>query len=385
MTVTRTARKAKKAELADACRRGLGRRENTGEFNGKSYTRAMSVAKVQSPAGRTSNKSTVPRGYTLAHFSDPHLSSPAGVGIRELLNKRFFGFLSWLKWRRAEHRREVLDALLRDLARVRPDHTVITGDLTHLGLPGEFEQARRWLYTVGRPEEVTVIPGNHETYVRAAPEKSLLLWQPYMSSDKPAPASAGSDAWEPLFPSLRVRGPLALIGLSSARPSGLFLATGSVGQAQRDALEQVLGETARRGLVRVLLLHHPLLDGTVRWRKRLTDAGSLRTLLQHRGVELVLHGHGHRAAMGTLETRDGTAPVIGVPSASTISAKVGRRAQYYVYRFIRDGGDWLLRVNVRGYAHERDSFLSEGERTLARFSHLPPATACELPASTASR
>ncbi len=333
----------------------------------------MTVAKAQLPAGGAANQPRERRGYTLAHFSDPHLSSPAGVGIRELLNKRFFGYLSWLKRRRAEHRREVLDALLRDLAQVQPDHTVITGDLTHLGLPGEFEQARRWLHTVGRPEEVTVIPGNHETYVRAAPEKTLLLWQPYMSSDEPGPAGATPDVREPVFPSLRVRGPLALIGLSSARPSGLFLATGSVGQAQRDALEQLLGATARRGLVRVLLVHHPLLAGTVRRRKRLTDSGSLRTLLQRHGVELVLHGHGHRAAMGALETRDGTAPVIGVPSASTNSARPGRRAQYYVYRFTRDGDDWLLRVSVRGYDHDRESFVSEGERMLARICRSDPA------------
>ncbi len=324
----------------------------------------MSAAKSPTSVGHIANELYEQRGYTLAHFSDPHLSTPAGASPRELLNKRFFGYLSWLKRRRREHRREVLDALLRDLLRVRPDHTVITGDLTHLGLPGEFEQARRWLQTVGPPEEVTVIPGNHETYVRAALDSTLLRWQPYMRSDRAGPDSSLTDFREPMFPSLRVRGPLALIGLSSARPSGLFLATGKVGRMQRDALSRVLDGTARQGLIRVLLVHHPPLPGTVGWRKRLTDSQSLLALLRQHGVELVLHGHGHRAAQGALETRYGVAPVIGVPSASAISARVGRRAQYCVYRFNRTTPGWRLTVNVRGYIHDRDSYVSEGEQTL---------------------
>ncbi len=337
---------------------------NAGKFKVISYTNNMTAAKSPASAGQVANELCEQRGYTLAHFSDPHLSTPAGAGPGELLNKRFFGYLSWLKRRRREHRREVLDALLRDLLQVRPDHTVITGDLTHLGLPGEFEQARRWLQTVGRPEEVTVIPGNHETYVRAAPDSTLLRWQPYMRSDPSGSDSSVSELQEPMFPSLRVRGPLALIGLSSARPSGLFLATGTVGRLQRDALSRVLDGTARQGLIRVLLVHHPPLPGTVGWRKRLTDSRSLLALLRHHGVELVLHGHGHRAAQGALETRYGAAPVIGVPSASTISARAGRRAQYYVYRFNRTTQGWQLTVNVRGYVNGRDSYVSEGEQTL---------------------
>ncbi len=300
----------------------------------------------------------------MAHFSDPHLSSPARASMGELLNKRFFGYLSWLSRRRAEHRREVLDALLRDLAQLRPHHTVITGDLTHLGLPSEFEQARQWLQTVGEPQDVTVVPGNHEAYVHTAPEETLGLWQPYLSSDEARDVETVRSGGRLQFPSLRIRGPLALIGLSSARPSGLFLATGRVGWAQRDALSQMLDATGRRKLVRVLLMHHPPLANTVGWRKRLVDSRSLRAILSRHGVELVLHGHGHRAAQGTLQTATGTAPVLGVPSASTVSVMAGRRAQYYVYRFADEGDTRLLTVSVRGYAHDRNGFAAEGERTL---------------------
>ncbi len=50
---------------------------------------------------------------------------------------------------------------------------------------------------------------------------------------------------------------VALIGLSSGVPMPLFVASGYLGAAQLDAAEILLAETARQGLVRVVMLHHP--------------------------------------------------------------------------------------------------------------------------------
>src|SRR3546814_1538287 len=46
--------------------------------------------------------------FKLAHISDPHLGPLPPVRVAELLNKRFFGWLSWVRRRRALHRPEVL-------------------------------------------------------------------------------------------------------------------------------------------------------------------------------------------------------------------------------------------------------------------------------------
>ena len=294
---------------------------------------------------------------TFAQLSDPHLSSLQGVRWRDLANKRVLGYLSWRRRRRAEHSGEVLEALQRDLAQTRPEHLVITGDLTHIGLPDEFRQARRWLETLGGPHEVTVVPGNHDAYIHAPWKHSFSHWQPYMASD-------GEDDPDPahLFPSLRVRGPVAFIGLSSARPSGPFFATGSLGPDQLGKLAQLLDETGRRGLFRVVLIHHPPVPGEEKWRKRLKDAQALCDVIGEHGAELVLHGHRHRASESGIEIPGQKVPVFGIPSASSLGHKPGRMAQYYLYRLQPAGDQWKLDISVRGYSPRRHAFAQVHDR-----------------------
>lgn len=299
-----------------------------------------------------------------AHLSDPHLSSLEHVRIRDLLNKRALGYLSWKRHRRREHLSEVLAALVCDLNLTRPDHVVVTGDLTHLGLPSEFRQVRQWLDTVGTPKNVTVVPGNHDAYVHTPWVRTFALWAPYMNSDIAPFSHPPSERTQTTFPSLRIRGPVAFIGLSTARPSAPFFATGSLGRKQLEDLGALLAETGRKALFRTVLIHHPPTSGTMSWRKRLTDRHALRSILAKHGVELVLHGHSHRSSLSQIDTRGGHTPVIGVPSASAIGLQSGRRAQYHIYQVTKHTESWNLRVDVRGYFPEDERFVSEAENEL---------------------
>src|SRR5580693_4197362 len=87
--------------------------------------------------------------FTLAHFSDPHLPPLPKPRLSELAGKRVLGYLNWTRNRHKYYRREVLDALVRDLQAERPDHIAVTGDLVNLALPAEFAPARAWLRSVG--------------------------------------------------------------------------------------------------------------------------------------------------------------------------------------------------------------------------------------------
>lgn len=296
--------------------------------------------------------------FVLAHVSDLHLSSLKGISPGSLLDKRFFGYLSWRLRRRHEHRSEVLDALRADLQAQHLDHIAVTGDLTHLGLPREFREAATWLARLGAPQAITLVPGNHDAYVSEPWSETFARWSAYMAGDG-ADETTGSDD---MFPSLRIRRHVALIGLSTAAPSAPLLATGSLGEHQLRRLDRLLEQTAGSGLFRIVLLHHPPAAHTVRWRKSLIDGAALREVLARRGAELVLHGHAHFSAATHLDAPQGQILAIGVPSASAIGGKAGHGAQYHIYRIRRGDDGWRLSISVRAYAPDRRRFVPEAER-----------------------
>jgi 3',5'-cyclic AMP phosphodiesterase CpdA len=273
------------------------------------------------------------------HLSDPHLSSLQGVAATDLLSKRLLGYLSWRRRRRHEHRREILDALTADFADEQPCPVVVTGDLTHIGLESEFRAAAAWLASLGPPERIALVPGNHDATVSA----SLPLQRRYLAA-----YLAGDEASTP-GPTLRVRGELALIGLDSAIATAPGLATGRVDDAQLAPLPSLLADCRAHGLFRVVYLHHCPLAGVDRHRKRLVNAAAVADAIAAGGAELVLHGHGHRDQRHSLDTGDGPAPVLAAPSASARGARGHPPAAYHRLSIDRRDGGWSLVISTRGF------------------------------------
>jgi 3',5'-cyclic AMP phosphodiesterase CpdA len=277
--------------------------------------------------------------FTLAHLSDPHLPPLPAARLRDLAGKRAFGYLNWTRNRHKYHRREVLDALVSDLQGQMPDHVAITGDLVNLALEAEFPPSRAWLESVGAPDRITVIPGNHDAYVRVTQHRFAEAWGSYLDGD----AAQGGGP----FPSLRRRGPLALISVSSAVPTPPLMATGWLGRAQLHELERMLVGLSAEDAFRVLLIHHPLRSNSR--MKRLTDSHLLLALLKQHGVELVLHGHDHVHSTIWVEGPKGTIPAIGVPSASAVAHGRYPGAAYNLFSIERDGAAWRVEQTVRGF------------------------------------
>ncbi len=294
--------------------------------------------------------------FTFAHLSDPHFTSLHDVSWKSLLNKRAMGYLSWYLHRQSEHRPEVLDSLVHDLAQRKPDHVVITGDLTHLGLPEEFHQARLWLDSLQKLADVTVIPGNHEAYISTSFESTLQQWEPYLISQPPLGNGQTTTSPSQIFPSLRIHGPIAFIGLSSACPTPPFFATGAIDEAQLETLSDLLRSSRIQELFRVLLVHHPPIPQSVRWRKRLTNAKRLAQLLFHHPVDLILHGHTHRSSLHDLPTTMGSTPIIGVPSASAIGTNPGQEAQYCLFEAQGEPGDYRISASVHAFSSKTHQF-----------------------------
>jgi 3',5'-cyclic AMP phosphodiesterase CpdA len=276
--------------------------------------------------------------FTLAHLSDPHLPPLPAPRLRDLFGKRVFGYLNWTRNRQKFHRRDVLDGLVSDMRAQAPDHIAVTGDLVNLALEAEFAPARTWLESVGIPDRVTVIPGNHDAYVRATRHCFAQAWGRYLDGDE----AAGGGT----FPSLRRRGPLALISVSSAVPTPPLMATGWLGRSQLDALERILARLSAEQAFRVLLIHHPLRSDSR--TKRLTDSSQLLALLRQYGVELVLHGHDHVHSTLWIDGPKRSIPAIGVPSASALAHGRYPAAAYNLFSIERDGAAWRCEQSVRG-------------------------------------
>ncbi len=284
--------------------------------------------------------------FVLAHLSDAHLSPAPFPSLAELRLKRFMGFVNWKRSRQRTNDMAMLGRLVADMLAHRPDHIAMTGDIVNLALEIEFRRAVEWLKTLGRPEQVSFTPGNHDAYVRQAMPFLNASFAPWTRGDG---ASKGGS-----FPYLRVRGGIALIGLSSGVPTAPVVASGRLGRTQLAAFARILKETGERGLARVVLIHHPpLTGGPAPLLRGLTDARGFEEVISECGAEAILHGHSHRRMTQHFpspksKTEGGKVPVIGVSSCSAAVGDANHRAAYYLIRFEQVGAVWKVSARSRG-------------------------------------
>jgi 3',5'-cyclic AMP phosphodiesterase CpdA len=281
--------------------------------------------------------------FRLAHLSDIHLGPLPEVTYRDLASKRITGYINWQRSRRKLMHEGVLGVIVDAVRAERPDHIVITGDLVNLALDAEIEIARQWLEEFGTPDQVTVVPGNHDAYVPGALDKVCRAWGPWM---------AGDDATGPVsrdsFPFCRVRGPVALLGVSSARASAPFMASGFFRERQAEILGRLLDAADRRGLFRAVLIHHPPVRGAAPTHKRLFGIGLFQKLMRRHGAELVLHGHTHEPTHFHIPGRHGDVAVIGVSAATQGLEGHRHPAQFNLFEIGGSHGCWSVRLTRFG-------------------------------------
>ncbi len=283
--------------------------------------------------------------FALAHLSDPHLSPMPRPKLRDLMGKRAVGYFNWRSNRGAHHSPDFLSTLVADMKARGFDHLAVTGDLVNLGLPDEYGLARRFLESLGSGDRVSMVPGNHDAYVRGTALLHIDMWKEYIAGDEAAAKANLSGA---AFPYLRRRGDIAIIGLSTAIPTAPFLATGKLGKAQLREFERLLKLTKEEGRFRTVLIHHPPV-GRHSPHEVLTDARDFRAIVAREGAELVLHGHKHKAMMQKIATPDGAVNVIGVPSSSNPGASPERGGAYNLYRIGGKPGAWTCDMESYGF------------------------------------
>jgi 3',5'-cyclic AMP phosphodiesterase CpdA len=300
---------------------------------------------------------TLTMSFTIAHITDPHLSPAPMPGFSDLRLKRVMGFINWKRGRERLNDMGMLKRLVDDLRAQRPDHVAVTGDLVNIGMAAEFQRAALWMETLGEPADVSFVPGNHDAYVRASMPVLESTFAPWARSD-------GAQGNKATYPYLRVRGEIAIIGLSSAVPTAPLMATGRLGKKQVEAFAELLRQTGAKALARVVLIHHPPLTGAPPLRG-LSDAVAFERVVRDFGAEAILHGHIHRQAVRSLPSRaartvTGAVPVLSAPSAAAAASHPRYRAAYHLVRLDRDGERWRVGARARGL-HMESAAIVERE------------------------
>ena len=284
----------------------------------------------------------------IAHFSDTHVLAIGNASLNQFLNKRITGAVNLILNRSRHYRTEVFEAVLDAISAEKADHVVCTGDLVNLALKAEFEKVRELLGKHFAPGELTIVPGNHDYYVKEAMELAHFeeMFRDYLPQPK------GN---EDIYPFVRHLDSVAIIGLCSAVEQPFFYAGGRIGASQLEAMESLHRDPAVRDKFKIVLVHHPLVPDPERrleFTRRLEDANAFIEMLwtlEDDAPDMVLNGHNHRYRRCYLP---GTS-VINVQAASASRFGGKHPAEYNMYE-IDDG--ILQTIKRRIYDPDTNAF-----------------------------
>jgi 3',5'-cyclic AMP phosphodiesterase CpdA len=280
----------------------------------------------------------------LAHISDLHILDLTGVSAWQFVGKRVTGLVNLWGPRRNAHpvaRAEALVATLAGmLADGQIDHVLCTGDLTNLSLEAEFKKAREVLEPIAQWENLSIIPGNHDVYTRDAERDARferwfgdLMWKD----------EAPSYPWRK-----SVKG-IDVFGLCSVLPTPPLWAHGRLDEEQLLRLEHAIDRS--EAPFKIGMMHHNLHP---RGRRKdamhgLQDREKTLDRLASSGLNLLLHGHTHRAHRFVHEPLT----IIGSGSSTTDTEDTDRTSRFNVYTI---DGDQLTDTTVHAWDSSRGVF-----------------------------
>jgi len=282
----------------------------------------------------------------VAHCSDLHLLSHDGARWLDLANKRWIGAMNLLSTRSRHYHVDAFDHMIDDMNAEGIEHVLCTGDVTNLALEQEFKFARgKFDRLAGGPDHVTVIPGNHDAYVAEGIAHFATVFDEYHRADTDWQwTDADRDVDDPdddlRWPIVRVRGELALIGVSTSRATPWFTAYGRVGAGQLARLRKALTDPRLANKARLVAIHHPPAGKRAANKIRgLRDHVSFAQVISEAGADLIVHGHEHQDLTEQLLGPAGPIPVRGVASGTYHHNKPDRISRYRVFEI--SGGKFV--------------------------------------------
>jgi 3',5'-cyclic AMP phosphodiesterase CpdA len=207
----------------------------------------------------------------------------------------------------------LIEDLLGEIDKNKPDLVVISGDFTQRALHSEFREARDFIRRIAAP--VFTIPGNHDIPRYNMTERFCNPFGRYRTYINPQTDLVLN------------MDDLTIVGLNTARP---FVphwnwAHGMVGKRQIDFAGQNFSASAP-GKCKILVCHHPLMAAsgapidTIVWR-----APETIDMLLDCHVDMVLTGHIHHASV-TIANDD---QLVSVGAGTATSTRLREQANGY--------------------------------------------------------
>ena len=263
----------------------------------------------------------------LMHISDLHFHRlPRQPG--RYLSKRALGAFNLVMQRRRLFPLERAQRLVERLLALEWQHLLITGDLTQLGTPEEFALAREVLAPLlaRGTERVTVIPGNHDRYVREPPGAGAF---------EAAFGEFATDGW---LRTRRLSERWWLAAWDSARPAPWYSAAGRVHPETLIATEAWLASLPFGARV-IVANHYPAFFPRPHRYLPSHDLSNNRAVtkwLLRQPVRLYLHGHIHHNWVHTVTGDHGELTLVNSAS-STQRPRTGDASAFH--RIVLDGGE----------------------------------------------
>jgi 3',5'-cyclic AMP phosphodiesterase CpdA len=221
-------------------------------------------------------------------------------------------------------RRRKLAHALSAARRVGAHHVVISGDLTEIGTPGEFECLAESLHDSGiSPDRITLVPGNHDLYTDPNAWRAAL--------DGPLAAFRSTSASVPGH--IVECGDARILPLDVAYHQPITRSSGRMPDRALDIIQRRATDVALSDRPLIIVQHHPPFvrpTKALHWIDGLIGAARMMTLLEAFRHVWVLHGHLHHIVNRALSC--GVNRILG--ATAVVDDKDAPRVRIYD---VRDG------------------------------------------------
>lgn len=241
----------------------------------------------------------------ILHISDLHF--PKKLSLFSLRGKAIVGYLSYRLRRKSKHPLVLISAMVEAISKLEYDALIISGDLTNVSHPGEFQNAKEILSPL-LTDKTFLIPGNHDRYHKLAVGPNPLFEKTFSE-------------WmgKSLDPNLYIRskkiGGKLFIGWDSNYAIPRITANGFVSPEIIDKTLSLVTEPY------VLVCHHPLWNPKTEIESKthqMTNRSEVVEKLKTKPPELYLHGHTHTNWVKLPGART-TFPIVNSASSTRLS------------------------------------------------------------------